>query len=215
MRLNSGQFFMAKDTLGREFLYEFIGIDTDKDAGCSYIQLKNHTEDTITNVEHNWFREREITIPPNEVISCMVEEAKQDFLINHLKYEPKADKDILEFIADVEQHGGIGDSALETIYSLFRAGYCYYFAKMLEDAFPGGTICWAAPFGHIVYLYKEIPYDISGVYSGEAEEFIPISMLGDALYDFRHIPNKTYNASEENLEEIRRKWKQMKGKDEQ
>lgn len=38
------------------------------------------------------------------------------------------------------------EASVETIRSLFEAGYCYYFAKMLEDAFPGGVACLCYPF---------------------------------------------------------------------
>jgi len=136
------------------------------------------------------------------------EKMKKEFIHRHLQFCADADTRVLSFISDIELNGGTSDDTIETIYSLFATGYCYYFARMLEDAFPGGTVCWAAPFGHIIYLYKDIPYDISGVYGGESEEFIPVSFLGDALDDFRHIPGQEYNATEKDLENIRKRWKQ-------
>ena len=74
----------------------------------------------------------------------------------------------------------------EALRHTFRAGYCYYFAKILEDAFPGGEICQAYPYGHIVYVYDGIPYDINGIcdYDVSDEDFIPISKID--INDFKH-----------------------------
>lgn len=89
----------------------------------------------------------------------------QSFIGRWVKQFPEADKSILEFITTVYCHGGTGHSA-GIIHDLFRAGFCYYFAKMLENAFPGGEVCWAAPYSHIVYNYNGICYDIEGIYMG-------------------------------------------------
>lgn len=52
----------------------------------------------------------------------------------------------------------------EIIWQTFTAGYCYYFAVMLKDAFQRGEICWCAPYGHICWVDDNgVPYDISGV----------------------------------------------------
>lgn len=130
------------------------------------------------------------------------------FIKENQKFHPKSDTKILHFIADIVTHNGCSDDKTEDIHSLFAAGYCYYFALILQDAFPGGTICWAAPFGHIVYQYHGLQYDIDGVYSGEATAFIPISRLGDAIDDFRHIPGKIYNATEQELAKIQLEWEE-------
>lgn len=132
----------------------------------------------------------------------------QEFIENNLRFYPKADETILRFIADIITHNGCSEDKTEDVHSLFAAGYCYYFALMLQDAFPGGTICWAAPFGHIVYQYHGLQYDIDGVYSGEAKTFIPISRLGNAIDDFRHIPGKAYNATEQELAKIQLEWEE-------
>ena len=77
----------------------------------------------------------------------------------------------------------------ETIRSLFENGYCYYFAKILEEAFPGGTICLCYPYGHIVYVYKEVAYDIGGVSDAEAEYYVPIDAVPEAgIIVFKHLP---------------------------
>ena len=40
------------------------------------------------------------------------------------------------------------------IVKLFTEGWCYYFARILEDAYPGGALCLLKGRGHIVYLYE-------------------------------------------------------------
>lgn len=90
-------------------------------------------------------------------------QADKEFFIQYNHVECGGDKPIVEFIAnfrffavrDVEY---VQSSA--TICSMFENGY--YFAKILEDVFPGGTICLCYPYGHIVYVYREVAYDIGG-----------------------------------------------------
>lgn len=95
------------------------------------------------------------------------------------------DKKLMRFIFDVWTHGGVGEDASEIIRKLFHDGYCYYFALMLRDAFPGGFMSWTKPFGHIVYVYDDVPYDIEGVYFGEGDT-VDYNALGDTLEAFRH-----------------------------
>lgn len=58
-------------------------------------------------------------------------------------------------------------------------GNCYHLSLLLKAAFPSGEICYAEPFGHTVFIYKEIPYDLEGVYTAWAEKFVPIQELED------------------------------------
>lgn len=141
-----------------------------------------------------------------------IEHCIQEFVSDQIKYTPEANKDILQFIAEIQYHSGTEEKETESIRMLFRAGYCYYFAMMLQDAFPGGTICWVAPFGHIVYQYHNIEYDIEGVYDGEADSFIPISMLGKTIDDYRHIPGREYNATEQELANIQLRYEKERMK---
>lgn len=115
---------------------------------------------------------------------------------------------ILTFIYDILYHGGVNYGSMEIIHRLFADGYCYYFAKMLEDAFPGGQICIAYPFGHILYVYEGVPYDIDGISSSEYEELIPIEFLGEAINDFRHIYQQDYKITKEEIDAIGKKWKE-------
>ena len=98
-------------------------------------------------------------------------------------------KQILEFIAGVRFQCSPAcstDTSVETIRYLFEAGYCYYFARMLEDAFPGGDVCLMYPFGHITYVYDGIIYDIGGVSDAEYESLIPIKYLDNTISVFKH-----------------------------
>lgn len=121
--------------------------------------------------------------------------------------------DILKFIDNIRTHCGNNIEQNEGIYQLFASGYCYYFAKMLEDAFPGGTVVWCAPFGHIAYQYENYVYDIHYLCESETDLFIPVSELGDSLYDFRRIPGKSYNVSKEEIDRIIERHKQSKKTD--
>jgi hypothetical protein len=118
----------------------------------------------------------------------------------------KGDEKVITFIADILFHNGNDIEKSNVISNLFSNGYCYYFAKILQDAFPGGEICICYPYGHIVYIYNNIAYDIDGISSAEYEMYIPISRLGEAINDFRHIEGKSYNISKEEIEKIKEDW---------
>lgn len=105
-----------------------------------------------------------------------------------------ADKEVLTFIDDFLENNDI-------IWKKFRAGYCYYFAVMLKDAFQRGEICWCAPYGHICWLDDNgVPYDIEGVCDSECDFYIPVSYISEGLADFKHIPGKEFGASKEYIE---------------
>lgn len=81
---------------------------------------------------------------------------------------------VLEWINRFVMHSCNTASDMNIMYDTFRAGYCYFFAHMLQDAFQRGTVCLAAPFSHWVWedTDKQL-YDIGGLYDGEALYFIP------------------------------------------
>ena len=121
------------------------------------------------------------------------------------RIEMGGDSDVIRFIADVLFHGGNGvtaEDSVETIRCLFEAGYCYYFAKMLEDAFPGGQVCLCYPYGHVVYVFGGVAYDIGGVSDAEYEMYIPFYELGDATADFKHVPGIICDISKDELNAI-------------
>lgn len=126
-------------------------------------------------------------------------------------------KSIKEFIEDflTRQNNYIttdNNHAEEIIRHQFRAGYCYYFAKMLQIAYPNGRVCLAYPFGHFVYEYENKYYDIEGENKGDdveyfiPESFIPANMLGDFLHN-----GTEHNTSKEELNELKEKWENLIG----
>lgn len=123
---------------------------------------------------------------------------------------PGADPIILQFIEEVNSHSvysidcdeKIKEAQHRAVHDLFRCGYCFYFAHMLKIAFPDGEVCWCAPYGHIVFVKDNIPYDIEGVYNGEAEYFIPEIYLVDCIKDFLHIPGKSHITEQTEIDKI-------------
>lgn len=63
------------------------------------------------------------------------------------------------------------DEVLEFINRRFKKdckwvdGNCYYFAIILKDRFPKGSICYDVIYGHFVFLYKNRLYDWTGLYN--------------------------------------------------
>lgn len=72
---------------------------------------------------------------------------------------------ILDFIKKFRTKSGEFDKVTEgKVCYLFTNDYCYYFAKILEEAYPGGTICQPWPIDHFIYKYHDKYYDIDGEY---------------------------------------------------
>lgn len=136
----------------------------------------------------------------------ILQESREKWIERRVKMG--GDIKVIVFIADILFHGGNGVSAedsVETIRSLFEAGYCYYFAKILKHAFPGGQICMCCYFGHVVYVFEGVAYDISGVSDAEHEAYVPMSEFGDGVLDFMHVPGKFSGVSNDRVYEIGQK----------
>ena len=99
---------------------------------------------------------------------------------------------ILDFIKNFRTKSGEFDKKTEgSVCHLFTDGYCYYFAKILEEAYPGGTICKPWPIGHFIYKYYDKYYDIDGEYilnEHDCEVAIPFKLpfFVDAKYMQMH-----------------------------
>lgn len=121
---------------------------------------------------------------------------------------PEVDEQVLQFITDMVCHAAATEEEYEIIRSTFCAGYCYHFAHMLKHTFKRGEVCWAAPFGHFVWVDDNgIPYDVEGMNDGEQIYNIPESYLGDMIKDFTHIPGeKIPKTTEEDIIAIIRKY---------
>lgn len=121
-----------------------------------------------------------------------------------MSQEEIGSKDVLTFIYNVLTHCDLDGS--EYIRELFRSGYCYYFAHMLQLAFSRGDVAWAAPFGHFVWIDEDrIPYDIDGVYTEKALKFIAEKELGEFVHDFLHVDEKVCNMSKSEIELVMRR----------
>lgn len=135
-----------------------------------------------------------------------IRQADKEKFIQYNHVECGGDKPIVEFIANF-RFFAVRDveyvQSSETICSIFEKGYCYYFAKILEEAFPGGTICLCYPYGHIVYVHGEVAYDIGGVSDAEAEYYVPISILGRVTQISKHIPGSAVTMTELEKDVIR------------
>lgn len=114
---------------------------------------------------------------------------------------PGVDLNVLLFIYNILHHG-ITVEAEDAVYNLFARGYCYYLALMLKDAFPGGTIVWCAPYGHIAYRFNNVIYDIHYVYDGECDLFIPIERIGKTIDDFRKIRSQNHATTKAEMRSI-------------
>lgn len=118
----------------------------------------------------------------------------------------EADSQVLNFIEDFYALHTPEDKMEEYdeyLRKKFMAGYCWHFAHILKATFNRGQVCWTAPYGHFVWVdIDKTPYDIEGVYFGEAKYFIPESFLGNAIDDFKHIRERIFNAMEEDIQKI-------------
>lgn len=127
---------------------------------------------------------------------------------------PEADENVLAFITDMMSHTARSEEEYETLRSTFRGGYCYYFAHMLKQAFDRGEVCWAAPFGHMVWTdVNGMAYDVEGAYvDGEEAYLIPESYLGESVRDYMRVPGMEIpDTPPDKIIEIIRKYEADKG----
>lgn len=96
----------------------------------------------------------------------------------------------------------------EEFRDLFRAGYCWHFAKMLQTTFNRGTVCITFPIGHFIWLDTDgSAYDIDGFDITEHYYYVPEEYLGRELDAFKHIPNLYVpDATNEDLLKIAKKY---------
>lgn len=99
---------------------------------------------------------------------------------------PCTHEQVMEFIKNFL---GTDREEAEVIRHKFRAGYCWHFAHILQTTFKCGVCCLTFPFGHFVWIGPDWnPYDIEGVYEGEANYYLPEYLMEQDLPDFMHIP---------------------------
>jgi hypothetical protein len=126
------------------------------------------------------------SMPPDEWKKSMADSSR-----GVLEACPDADPQVIGFITQLMSHATGNEAEYEVLRSTFRAGYCWHFAHILKDAFGRGEVCWAAPFGHFVWVDEDgVPYDAEGVNQGEQDYHIPESYLGHYLSGFTHVPGE-------------------------
>lgn len=69
---------------------------------------------------------------------------------------------VLEFIKNFKE-----SDRSHVLEKTFLQGYCYYFAVILEERFPGGMILYDKEAAHFVYFYEGKLYDITGNVTGQ------------------------------------------------
>jgi hypothetical protein len=80
----------------------------------------------------------------------------------------------------------------EPLRMLYRTEYCWHFAHMLKTAFDRGTVCWTAPYSHVIWMDADgTAYDCEGICKNDSfylipEEYIPANML----QYFKHMPDR-------------------------
>lgn len=155
------------------------------------ITIVNFTKDSLVSYT-TWYQVRLVLQNSDKDLKIIFERARQlqRLVTENKHYAPNADASVLRFIGNFLFHG-VPEIPLETscesVRSTFRAGYCYYFAIMLRAAFQRGRVCHAHPFSHIVWVDDNgVPYDVEGVYFGEADRFVPIECLDD-IESFKHV----------------------------
>lgn len=72
--------------------------------------------------------------------------------------------DVIKFINGVRNEG---------TKDVFLNGYCYWFAFILNNRFPGGDIVYDPILGHFAYKYRGFIFDIRGIVPKlETKDFI-------------------------------------------
>lgn len=119
-----------------------------------------------------------------------------------LEKYPTARRDVLEFISRAIYQPNSENLEYEhTIEHHYAAGYCYYFAVMLQLNF-GGAIKWLKNRSHIVWedTFTHIVYDCHGVFDDYGpEELVPVTLLGECIELFKH--GVEYSWSDEDIKQ--------------
>jgi hypothetical protein len=102
-------------------------------------------------------------------------------------HDPQSEPEI--FINEFVKHGRENNAdAMAEFAKQYSAGYCWHFAHMLQSVFRRGEVCWAAPFGHMIWLDSDnTAYDIEGKFQREARYLIPEYYLSNFITEFMHI----------------------------
>lgn len=132
-----------------------------------------------------------------------VEPSKVREWVDKMKSADNNSNEVLTFIDNFIMMASTQNIDEQSFMSVFRSGYCYYFANMLKEAFGRGEVYITAPLGHIVW--RDIDnryYDIEGEYffkDHDVEAMVPIT-YGKMAEDFKCIPGVHEDATKEEIE---------------
>ncbi len=101
-------------------------------------------------------------------------------------------KEVLNFIEQFLGGQYASKHDRELLVDKFTAGYCYYFAHILQTAFERGIVCWAAPLNHFVWKdsLDGQAYDINGCFNPKergAMYLIPENFAEAVLSEYKHV----------------------------
>ena len=75
----------------------------------------------------------------------------------------------------------------------------YYFAKILQAAYPGGQVCLAFPKKHFVYKYAGQVWDIEGRYTDGVKLINETKIPNNVLRVFKHL-NSSPNTYDKDID---------------
>jgi hypothetical protein len=108
------------------------------------------------------------------------------------------DEKVMDFIHRfITLFGRLTPTESSILGTVFSQGFCYYFAIILKEAFGCGDICITSDCCHVVWVYKNIAYDVGGVHSKYPRSanignffngnLIPISMVPHYMDSYKHV----------------------------
>lgn len=186
-----------------------IGDDNEKEAKAAitrFIQdIKQSTYERIQ--EYDAVLDE---INGNGTVGSAWREQLREYNNKIMEKYPDTDMTVLTFISDLMSCAAVSEESYEVIRSTFQAGYCWHFAHILKTVFGRGEVCWAAPFGHFVWVDENgVPYDAEGLNQGEQDYNIPESYMGVFIKDFKHIPGDIIsNVTTDDINRMIRKYKE-------
>lgn len=106
---------------------------------------------------------------------------------------------IEDFICNFRNRQSHIENGSKCVCNLFGTDYHYYFAKILQAAYPGGQVCLALPEKHFVYKYAEQTWDIEGRYTDGVKLINETKIPNDVLRVFKHL-NSSPNTYDKDID---------------
>ena len=120
---------------------------------------------------------------------------------NYAKMKNHLHEQMMAFIDNISNFSKYHLGNVDFCTRLFSAGYCYHFAVILKDLFPGGDIyCedYDEPdYPHVVYIINSIPYDINGVNTSDVMQYIRFDLIPEYQKEaLRHTKKLCWNVKQ-------------------